>query len=190
MSDSLIDAEAVAANGRYRPMKPSATQHLPGHTLEGAVNFHLDAAADGKTLTMRMDHAGGTDLRGVSSTTHEHYLQVPQGKVVELTLNLVGDWDWKFGADAFTLGKKSHAERYWLVDAAAKSITLVIEPSGSAAQHSQQQGDSCDEKFNLTVEITQQLTAKPLIITIDPITKNPPPVDGMIVPQGQPVPIY
>jgi hypothetical protein len=41
----------------------------------------------------------------------------------------------------------------------------------------------------LVVEIAQSGTAVPLVIEFDPITKNPPPVDGLMVPAGQAVPI-
>lgn len=182
--------ELAMGNGRYKPKKRTATQHPPPYTLKGSVDFLLKASADGRTLTMEMAHAGGDDLRGVSAMTHEHYLCVPAGKVVQLTLNLTGSWDWKFPQDAFTLGIRDHAERYWLIDATDKSMTLIIEPSGVASGTAQQMGDAYDEKFNLTVRIAQDGTAIPLVITIDPITKNPPPVDGMVVPQGQSVPIY
>lgn len=180
----------LAVNGRYKPKKRTATERPPSPALTGSVDFQLIPGATSRTLTMQMVYASGDDLRGYNTVTGEHYLRVPENKVVQLTLSLGGLWDWKFTPEAFTLGTRAHADRYWLDSATDKSVTLIIEPSGLPAQAAGQQNDRNDEKFNLTVEIAQEGTNIPLVIMIDPITKNPPQVGGMIVPQDVPAPIY
>ncbi len=176
----------LAVSGRYKPKRRTATERPPSPDLTGSVDFQLIPGATSRTLTMQMVYAGGDDLRGYNTLTGEHYLRVPENKVVQLTLSLGGLWDWKFTPEGFTLGNRDHRDRYWLDSASDKSVTLIIEPSGLSAQAAEQH----DEKFNLTVEIAQEGTKIPLVIMIDPITKNPPPVGGMIVPQDVPAPIY
>lgn len=190
----LNAAQIVAmSGGRYPPRRPNAAHQLPAHDIEGVIEFSLDPAADKRSLTMEMVQLSGTPgLISRDPVTNEFCVAIPPNMTVKLTLNLSGKMDWVFplkGGSPFSLAERDHSERYWQASAPTNnSVTLIIESSGRP--QTMDHDPDAIEKFNLAVAIAQTNTTVPLILLIDPVTKNPPPVGGLEVPTGMPVPIY
>lgn len=179
------------ANDRAPAQTVSAGHPLPGGLIAGTVEINLVAKPADGTLALEMSDKTGTNLVGTNAAG-DSYLRVEKDKSYEVKLVLAGNWKWKFlaGSAGFSLASSAHAARYWLTGSPNdKTRTIVIKSSGQTPVSAAADTGQFDEKFNLTVEILQNGTARPLIIEIDPITKNPPPVDGLAAPDGVADPI-
>ncbi len=194
---SMISNELFGRrNERASPRRASQGGSMPQPTVTGRIVF--DIAADqvngtiGLTMVEPHPHPDGP-LVG-QEPNGSYYIMIPQGKVVQVDLELGGVWKWTFPdavEEGVTLASAGHAQRYWLVEASsnAKTRRLVIEPSHRPpVAHGSNDDGRNDEKFNIEVYLDQGF-GKPLGIEIDPITKNPPPVDPLVPPLNQPGPL-
>ena len=178
-------------NDRARPQQPAPGHQPPKCSIEGTVEFNIVADEAKGTISLEMTDVSKTNLVGRNSN-NEYFLRVEADAVVQFDLVLAGPWQWAFLSDGseFTLGSRGHAKRYWLTATPnAKTRRIVVESSKLTPVHQADDNGKFDEKFNLTVLLTQANSTKQLVIEIDPITKNPPPVDSMIVQTGVPSPI-
>jgi hypothetical protein len=178
---------------RHQPKRPKPGEAVPNPAVKGKVTLNLLATPNPPNKSLTLSMSPGTPGLSGHTATHGYYLRVEPGKTVQIDLELSTDWDWRFvtGTDDVTIGDAGHAVRYWVLPnpVSDRVRTLIIEPSGHPAVSAANDKGQNDEKFNLMVEIAQSGTAVPLVIEFDPITKNPPPVDGLMVPAGQAVPI-
>ena len=166
---------------------------MPKAGITGKVEFDLAPDLANKTLTLKIK-----DLKPESKLVGKNskglYLQVPKNTIVEIELILSDTWKWSFKNDDsdFTLSTKKHKEYYFVKPnpSSDQTRTIIIKPSGNLAyQDPQSDKGGNDEKFNLTVELEQAGATVPLVIEIDPITKNPPPDGGKIVTDSNPLPL-
>lgn len=185
-------------NERVPPRRPTVVRPAPPPTMVGTVEIHLEADQANGTISLLMaepnpDPDPERHLIG-QAANGEYYLRVPKGETVQVDLVLSGSWDWKYyeAEDGVTLGRSTHARRYWLIGYPAydgKTIRIIIESSGFEPSSVAADRGQHDEKFNINVLIRQDQTNRPLVLEIDPITKNPPPGDGRKDPASNPQPM-
>lgn len=188
---STNTAAVLLSNDRAPPQHHNSSHPAPIPSIRGTVEFNIVPDATTGTLTLTISERNpdlnpARHLVGVTDSG-EYYLRVPE-KAVQIDLVLAGPWDWSFlPGDGITIGRNAHASRYWLVPLLSsnqKTRRIIIKQSnGTPVPHLKDDGRN-DEKFNLEVQIAQNLTQKRLVIEIDPITKNPPPDGGKIVKAG------
>lgn len=178
---------AVRENHRHPLRRAGAGNNLPSPTLTGEVEFSLDADEVTGTLSLRILERNQSPIparRLVGTTSNgNRYLRIPRGQIVQIDFTLAGPWQWTFAGNVggVTLADRNNGTRYWLAASPdSKTRRVIIEPSNKPEV--QDDNDPAnDEKFNLEIEIAQS-AGSPLGIEIDPITKNPPPVGGVVDP--------
>ena len=108
---------------------------------------------------------------GRKLTDNTATLTVAPGEERKITINLSNDWDWTFSDDPMTvrLGDTRH---YTVINKGEKSITILCKPTNTDPKVGQ------DDKLDLSVWLAQH-PGRDVLVTIDPVTENPPPTHGL-----------
>ncbi|MFM5917898.1 MAG: hypothetical protein ACKOOL_10260 [Novosphingobium sp.] len=148
-----------------------------------AIELGIDTAD--KMIKFTMTHMSGENLTG-STDEDGHFLVIPSGAYIALTITLSTTWKWAFDNEPLSFKKHGDAHYYRLKDSSARSITIWARSTDPApvpptAGHTQSHG------FNLYV-LMDQSSKKAFPVRLDPDLKNPPPPQYQ-QPAAGPVPI-